>query len=197
MEMSNDSPRPPSDEEPGVESTFTRRYARTVLTPLDPDEAATATRVAIEVVLRDGTVQQERTRVFGPALRIEKPRQRGGAPTRLVWVRIRDRDRGVIHDVSVKDGAVVEHLIDANANPPISAEERAEALQVISNDPELNRLVNRGDIEIEWFNPGAQGEGRLLGARFVRVEDHRVVETIAHVVVELDKGALHLGRDER
>src|SRR5262245_47275998 len=173
-------------------SPITQKYAATILTPLRRTEAAAATKLALTEVLRDGAVRADRTRIYGPTLRIEKPKRRGGAPTRLVWVRIRDRDRGVVHEISVGAGKIVEHRVDAYANPPFSDEEREEARRVISSDAVLGRLLSRKDVEIEWFNPGAHGDeqGRVIGARLLRTQKHRVIETMIAAQVELDKGVL-------
>jgi hypothetical protein len=73
-------------------STLTLKYADTILAPLRRTEAVGATKLALAAVLRDGTIRAERTRIYGPTLRIEKPKRRGGAPARIVWIRIRNRD---------------------------------------------------------------------------------------------------------
>jgi hypothetical protein len=176
-------------------STLTQRYARTVLAPLSRKEAATATKLALEVVLREGTIQRDRVRIYGPSLRIEKPQRRGGRPARLIWVRIRDRDQGVVHEVSVEAEKVIEHVIDGDANPPFSDEERDDAYRVIANDPKLGRLLARKDVGIEWFNPHVHGRGRVIAARLVRVKDYHVVERITEAEVELDEGVLHEAQD--
>jgi hypothetical protein len=174
-------------------STLTLKYADTILAPLRRTEAAAATNLALAVVLRDGTIRAERTRIYGPTLRIEKPKRRGGAPARMVWVRIRDRDRGVVHEISVARGRVVEHVVNEYANPPFSNEEREDARRVIANDAVLGRIAARKDVGIEWFSPGThtRSPGRVIGARLVRIQDHRVIETIAEAEVELDQGVLH------
>jgi hypothetical protein len=171
-------------------SALTRKYARTILRPLGRKEAAVAIEAALEVVLRDGRVRRERVRVYGPFLRIEKPERRGGAPKRLIWVRVRDRDQGVVHEVSFAAGKVVEHAVAGDANPPFCDEERRDAYRLIAKDPALGRLVARRGVEIEWLNPGPHGGGRTIGARVVRVRDHRIVELITEASVDLDAGVL-------
>jgi hypothetical protein len=178
-------------------STFTQKYARTVLAPLARKEAAAATKLALEKVLEDGTVLRDRVRIYGPWLHIEKPERRGDKPGRLVWVRLRDRDRGVVHEVIVQRDTVVRHDVDPDASPPFSDEERQDAERVIAEAPGLGRLVARKDIAIEWFNPHAHGRGRFIGARIVRVKDNRVIEHVAEVEVELDAGVLHRAEEHR
>jgi hypothetical protein len=183
--------RPSRSKEATATSTITQTYARKILAPLGRAEAATAVNQALKTVLRDGTVKRERVRIYGPHLQIEKPRQRGGTPARMIWVRIRDRDRGVVHEVSVEAGKVVKHVVDADANPPFSDEERDEAYRLISNDSKLGDLLASNDVGIEWLSPGGHGPGRQIGARLVRVEEHRVIDTITEVEIELDEGVLH------
>jgi hypothetical protein len=109
----------------------------------------------------------------------------------MIWVRIRDRDHHVVHEVSLEAEKVIEHVIDADANPPFSDEERDDAYRLISKDPELGKLLARRDVGIEWFNSGEHGRGRVIGARLVRLKDHRVIEGMTEAEVELDEGVLH------
>lgn len=185
------STRPLRNKDATGTSTLTQTHARKVLAPLGRNEAATAVNQALKTVLRDGTVRRDRVRIFGPFLQIEKPRQRDGVPARMIWVRIRDRNRGVIHEVSVEAGKVVNHVVDADANPPFSDEERDDAYRLILNDSKVGELVAGKHVGIEWFSPGAHGRGRVIGARLVRVEDHRVIDTITEVEIELDEGVVH------
>jgi hypothetical protein len=185
------SNRPKSIKKVPEASALTQKYAATILAPLGRKEAAAATKLALEIVLRDGNVKRDRVRIYGPSLRIEKPNRRNAAPLRLILVRIRDRDRGVVHDMSIKSGRIIEHLIDADANPPFSAEEQSDGIRLISADPQLGKLLASKRCEIEWFSAGEHGGKRVLGARIVRVRDHRVMEIITEVEVELDEGVLH------
>ena len=67
-------PRKPARRKKTTEaSTFTQKYASTVLAPLARKEAAAATKLALETVLKDGTVLRDRVRIYGPWLYIEKP----------------------------------------------------------------------------------------------------------------------------
>lgn len=184
--------RSPRRRTPKV-SRLTLKYADTILAPLRRTEAAAATKLALAVVLRDGIIRAERTRIYGPTLRIEKPKRRGGAPARLVWVRIRDRDRGVVHEISVARGKVIEHVVNEYANPPFSDEEREDARRVISSDAVLGRIAARKGVGVEWFSPGVhmRSPQRLIGVRLVRIQEHSVIETIAEAEVEVDQGVLH------
>jgi len=176
-------------------SAITVKYAKTVLAPLGRKEAATAIKLALETVLRDGTVLRDRVRIYGPFLRIEKPEQRNGKPIRMIWVRIRDRDQGVVHEVSIEAEKVIEHVVNKHANPPFSDEERDDAYQLISKHPKLGKLLARKNVGIEWFSAGEHGgRGRVIGARLVRVKDNLVVETLDGAEVELDEGVLHEGK---
>jgi hypothetical protein len=112
----------------------------------------------------------------------------------MILVRIRDRDRGVVHDVSIEAERVVEHVIDADANPPFSEEEQSDAFRLISADPQFGKLVAREGVGIEWFSAGEHRGGRVIGARLVRIRNHRVIETITESEVELDKGVLQKKR---
>jgi hypothetical protein len=191
-------PRRPARRKKATEaSTFTRKYARTVLAPLARKEAAAATRLALETVVQDGTVRRDRVRIYGPWLHVEKPETRGGKPGRMLWVRLRDRDSGVVHELIVQGNTVVRHTVDPDATPPFSDEERQDAERVIAAVPALGKLVARRDVAIEWFNPHAHGRGRLIGARIVRVKDNRVVEQIAEAEVELDAGVLYKAEEHR
>ena len=116
-------------------STLTQKYAATILAPLRRGEAAAARKLALAAVVRDKTIRAERTRIYEPTLRIEKAKRRGGPPARIVWVRIRDRDRGLVHEISVATGEVIEHIVNEHANPPFSDEEREDARRAISCPP--------------------------------------------------------------
>ena len=178
-------------------SKLTQKYARTVLAPLARKEAAAATKLALETVLEDATVRRDRVRIYGPWLHIEKPTSRGGKPGRTIWVRLRDRDGGVVHELIVQRTTVVRHTVDPDASPPFSDEERQDAERLIAEAPALGKLVARKDVAIEWFNPHAHGRGRFIGARIVRVKDNRVIEQIAEAEVELDAGLLHKAEEYR
>lgn len=178
-------------------STFTQKYARKVLAPLARKEAATATKLALEAVLNDGTVRRERIRIYGPWLHIEKPESRGEKPLRMVWVRLRDRDGGVVHEILVQHDAVVRHTVDPDASPPFSDEERQDAERVIAETPALAKLIARKDVGIEWFNPHAHGKGRFIGARIMRLKENRVIDQLGEAEVELDAGVLHQAEEQR
>ena len=175
-----------------AESAITLKYAATFLAPLRRTEAAAATKLALAMVLRETTVPANRVTIYGPTLRIEKPKRRGGPPARMVWVRIRDRDRGVVHEVSVAAGKIVEHIVNEYANPPFSDEEREDARRLISKDAVLGKIVARKGVEMQWFSPGTHtgGPRRLIGARLVRVQHDRVIEIVAQAQVDLDAGVL-------
>ena len=180
---------------PSAASPFTLKYARTVLAPLSRKEAMNAVKLAKDAVLRDGTVRRDRIRVYGPSLRIEKPARRGDRPARMIWVRIRDRDQRVVHEVSIEADKVIAHAVDAEASLPFSDDERDDAYRVIANNRQLGKLLARKDVEIEWFSPHAHGRGRVIGARLVRVKDHQVTERITETEVDLDAGVIHEGDD--
>ena len=190
-------PRKPVRRKKTTASTLTQKYARTVLAPLARKEAAAATKLALETVLEDGTVLRDRIRIYGPWLHIEKPKSRGDKPARMVWVRLRDRDGGVVHELIVQRNTVVRHTVDPDASPPFSDEERQDAERVIAEAPALGKLIARKDVAIEWFNPHAHGRGRFIGARIVRVKDNRVIEQIGEAEVELDAGVLHKAEEHR
>ena len=191
-------PRKPARRKKTTEaSTFTQKYARTILAPLARNEAAAATRLALETVLADGTVLRDRVRIYGPWLHLEKPERRGDRPGRTIWVRLRDRDEGVVHELIVRRDTVVRHTVDPDASPPFSDEERRDAERVIAETPALGKLVARKDVAIEWFNPHAHGRGRFIGARLVRVKDNRVIEQLAEAEVELDEEVLHKAEEHR
>jgi hypothetical protein len=128
-------------------STFTQKYARTVLAPLARKEAATATKLALEALLKDGTVRRERIRIYGPWLHVEKPESQGEKPLRMVWVRLRDRDAGVVHEILVQHDAVVRHTVDPDASPPFSDEERQDAERVIAETPALAKLTRTANAD--------------------------------------------------
>jgi hypothetical protein len=115
----------------------------------------------------------------------------------MVWVRLRDRDGGVVHELIVQRNTVVRHTVDPDASPPFSDEERQDAERVIAEAPALGKLIARKDVAIEWFNPHAHGRGRFIGARIMRVKDNRIMEQIAEAEVELDAGVLHKAEEHR
>ena len=191
--LNKPSRRLPNTKTAGA-STFTQNFAKTVLAPLGRTESATAINLALEKVLRGGALRRERMRIYGPFLRIEKPKRRNGAPVRMIWVRLRDRDQRVVHEVTIEAEKVIEHKIDANANPPFSDEERADAYELISKAPKLGKLTSSKSVGIEWFSPGGHGQSRVIGARLVHVKANRVTEVLTEAEVDLDEGILHEGR---
>ena len=191
--MAGSHPTPRSTRTPAA-SAFTQVHARTVLAPLREKEAAAAVKLALEAVLRDERIRRDRLRRYGPHLRIEKSNEPDGPPIRMIWVRLRDRDQGLVHEVSVAGKAVVEHRQDPNAHPAYNDEEYAEARALIAADERLGPILKRQDTEIEWFSPHVHGPGRLIGARLVRVEGFEVVAVLAQAEVELDQGVMHTGR---
>jgi hypothetical protein len=166
-------------------SPQTRDYAESVLAPLERGEADTAVRAALTMV----GVAVDRARVFPPEVRIEKPSERNGAPMRLVRVRIRDRDRRLVHEVTVQDGSPIDHIESEEASPPFSDEEREDGTRALSGDSRVGELLADTDVEVEWFSAG-RGRDRLLGARFVRVDGHAVVGMITTAVVDVDSATL-------
>jgi hypothetical protein len=115
----------------------------------------------------------------------------------MVWVRLRDRDRSVVHEVIVERNTLQRHTIDPEASPPFSDEERQDARRILAAAPALRRLMTRKDIAIEWFTPHAHGSGRLIGARIMRVKDTRVIAQLAEAEIELDAGVLHHPEEQR
>ena len=113
----------------------------------------------------------------------------------MVWVRLRDRDGGVVHEILVQNETVARHTVDPNASPPFSDEERQDAERVIAETPALAKLIARKDVGIEWFNPHVHGKGRVIGARIMRLKENRVIEQLGEAEVELDAGVLHQAED--
>jgi hypothetical protein len=171
-------------------STSTLKDLRTTLAPMRRREATQATELAVEAVLRKGGVR-DRLRIYGPGLRVEKPRHMGGTPRRMIYVRVRNRDEGVVHDILIEGGTLIEHVVVRDANPPFSEEERNEALDLISKDRTLGRTVRRKGVGILWFQPHQQDDGRrVIGARLFRVKNQRGISPIIEARVDLDRGIL-------
>lgn len=168
----------------GGESEQTKAYAAAVLAPLSEEEAAQAVQAALEA-LAAGHVAQDDLRVYAPRLRIDKPGARDEAPTRSVWVRVRERSRRAVHEVVVRDGTVVQHEVSRGSSPPFSAEELGEAARLVAGESGLRELLDQAGTELEWFSPG-HGDDRVVGVRVVRVENHRVVEDLGAAAVDLD-----------
>jgi hypothetical protein len=193
--MGNDAIRPAkrfSKPRRSDASALTLKYASTVLGPLRRTEGSTATRLALASLLGDKTIQKERTRLYGPTLRVEKPKRRGGAPVRIVWVCIRDRDRGIVHEISVVSGKVVGHVANPHSNLPFSDEERDEARRLIRADAVVGKAAARKSTEIDWFSPAEHPHSsrRVIGARLMRVQSERLIRTIGEAEIELDQGVL-------
>lgn len=74
MAEHGDDPGRPEGELAPWASDQTKAYADSVLAPLDAEEAALAVREALATVTGDGSVARNRTRIYDPQLRIEKPR---------------------------------------------------------------------------------------------------------------------------
>lgn len=189
MTEPRDQPGTPGGDAESWESPQTRRFAEAVLAPLGQEEGLAAEKVAMAAVIREGDIDQERVEVYQPRLRIEKPSRRNGSPSRLVWIRIRDPDRQVVHEVSVRGDAVVEHRVNEAASPSFTRSEREIALEVAAGDPTFEALLNEDDIDIEVFNPG-HGPARLFGVRFLRMVEDHIVEHVASAVVDLDQRRL-------
>jgi hypothetical protein len=175
-------------------SRQTRAFAATVLAPLGDDESDAAARVALDAVVGHGSVRADRLTVYPPRVRVEKPPRRDEAPSRQVWVRVRDADRQVVHEITVVDGVVVGHEVDEHGSPPFTDDERAAARRLLEGDSRFSGLLADTGVELEWFSPG-HGPERLLGARFVRLDGTRVVDDLDTAVVDLDRTAIVEGGD--
>jgi hypothetical protein len=189
----------PSTQQPAAglsswTSRHTREFAATVLRPLGSDESDGAARTALDAVLADRSVRPERLTVYPPQIRVEKPPRRDEPPQRLVRVRVRDADRGVVHEITVADDGVIEHELNEHGAPPFTDDERAVGRRLLEGDSRFGDVLADPTVEIDWFNPG-HGEQRLLGARVVRVDDTRVVDVIDSAVVDLDAGTVDEGGD--
>lgn len=179
-----------ADQPPGVESWWTSRqtraFAATILAPLGSDEADAAARAALDAVIADESVRAERLTVYPPQIRVEKASRRDETPRRLVWVRVRDADRRVVHEFAIVDGIVVSHDVNEHGSPPFTDDERVAARRLLADDRRYRDLLADDTIEIEWFNPG-HGRDRFLGARLVRLDGTRVMDVVDSAVVDLDK----------
>ena len=184
---------PPSGESWWA-SRQTRAFAAAVLAPLGDDESESAARVALDAVVGDGSVRADRLTVYPPRIRVEKPPTREEAPSRQVWVRVRDADRQVVHEITVVDGVVDGHEVNEHGSPPFTEDERAAARRLLEGDRRFGGLLADAGVEIEWFNPG-HGAERLLGARLVRLDGTRVVDDLDTAVVDLDRAAIVEGGD--
>jgi hypothetical protein len=187
-----------SDQPPEGESWWTSRqtraFAATILAPIGRDESDGAARVALDAVIADESVQAERLTVYPPQIRVEKATRRDETPRRLVWVRIRNADQRVIHELAVADGVVVSHDLNEHGSPPFTVDERTAAHRLLADDRRYRDLLADDTIEVEWFNPG-HGRVRLLGARLVRLEGSRVIDVVDSAVVDLDNATILEGGD--
>ena len=175
-------------------SRQTREFAAAILVPLGSDESEAAARTALDAVLADRSVRPERLTAYPAQLRVEKPLRRDEPPQRLVWVRVRDADRRVVHEITVAGDVVTEHELNEHGAPPFTDDERAAGRRLLEGDSRFGDVLADPAVEIDWFNPG-HGEDRVLGARLVRVDDNRVVDVIDSAAVDLDAGTVLEGGD--
>jgi hypothetical protein len=175
-------------------SRQTRAFAATILAPLGSDESDAAARVALDAVVAGGSVRAERLTAYPPQIRLEKPPRRDEAPRRLVWVRVRDSDRQVVHEIGVVDGVVVSHEVNEHGSPPVTDDERTAARRLLENDRRFRDVLADDSVEIEWFSPG-HGHDRLVGARLVRVDGTRVIDVVDSAAVDLDNSTILEGGD--
>ena len=165
----------------------TRRFARTVLRPLTEREGATAVRSALADVQRATDTERGRLRLFPAELRIEKPAARGEAPTRLIRVRIYDRDQRRFHDVSIgTTGQVVEHLQSDTGAPPLLPDEVAEARRIAASRDEVASLLSQHGVGVEVISAAGHEQGRRAGLRLFRGRTN--IEEVGVVEVDLDRG---------
>ena len=175
-------------------SRQTREFAVSVLAPIGSDESDAAARAALEAVIAGGSVRAERLTVYPCRVRVDKPPRRGAAPRRLVWVRVRDADRQVVHEIDVEEGVVVGHEVSEHGSPPFTGDERTAARRLLDVDSRFRDVLADASVEIEWFSPG-HGRQRLLGARLVRLEGTRVIDVVDSAVVDLDNAVIVEGSD--
>lgn len=170
---------------PNDRSAQTRQFARTVLKPLTAREASAATRAAIREVLQSTDTGAERIRPYPVELRIEKPAARNGAPTRLLRVRVHDRDRHRFHDITVDtNGGIVDHHQSDRTSAAVLPEELEEAQAVAQTDGRVARLLANAAVRIEIVSSAGHDPGRRIGLRLVRVG--AVLEELGVVDVDLD-----------
>jgi hypothetical protein len=167
-------------------SEQTRRFARTVLKPLSAREAAAASRAALAAIATRTSTPADRLRPFPPELRIEKPDASGGAPTRLVRVRVHDGDQRLFHDVSVdRAGKVVDHRESGTAGMPLLPDEIEEARRIASSRDEVASLLAHQDVGVEVISALGHEPGRRAGLRLFRLRPD--IEELGVVDVDLDR----------
>ncbi len=170
-------------------SDETRSHASQVFAPLTDAEARDATSVATQALVQIVGLDESVVRHFPPQITVEKPKRRGDAPIRAIWVRARDRKKRIGYSVVVRDGEVVGRDFTDPGYPPTSPEEFDDARRTLREHPDYGQYLDRSDFDIQWFNPG-HGDVRLAGARIVRVENDQVAEIVAAAVIDLDSATI-------
>jgi len=112
---------------------------------------------AVEVVLNDPRVQQRvadtRYGVVGADLRDDKPEGEGAPSLRLAEVGLYDYDRDalVVAVIDLRAGTVVGLEERAGVQPPLSAEEVAEAQRMVLQDPQFQSAAQHPDLQAVAF----------------------------------------------
>jgi len=112
---------------------------------------------AVEVVLNDPRVQQRvadtRYGVVGADLRDDKPEGEGAPSLRLAEVGLYDYDHDalVVAITDLRAGEVVGLEERAGVQPPLSAEELAEATSIVLQDPEFRSAAQHPNLQAVAF----------------------------------------------
>lgn len=159
------------------------------LAPLSKAEERRAIKAAMEYFLSHRDYADDRFRVLGAELTIDKPRRRGAPPQRLVEVIIADysarRNLGFVVNT---DGKVLRGEPLAY-QPAFHADEMREARAIAEQDERVARIAKLKSVFVSAYSPEAKvKEGtRLVGLRYVPSVGKQAFVPLASVAVNLNE----------
>ena len=167
-------------------SKLTRELA-SVIAPLKKKEEAAAIKVAQAHL---GGELSDHYRIFGAELRVDKPREPGKRPSRMVGVLVVDYGNRRNLEVLVDTGAKVVRVDDlGGAQPAYTDEEIKEAREIAEQDSRAARFAKMKGLFVSEFGPErASDNARRIGLRYAVIGKRgsgRVLTHAAHALVDM------------
>ena len=180
-------------------SDLTKRM-KPIIAPLKKREEQRAIKAALAHIASAGSYNaNQRIRVFGSELLVEKPPQRDALPERLIRILVADYTAKQIHAVTADSrGKVVSSKVLHGFQPAFHTDEVREARDIAERDERMAHAAGLSGIFAGAFVPHAAAEtgDRLIGLHYLVATEDGGAKPIATVVVNLYEDKMTSFRDD-